>query len=261
MPSKILKKNKASKAPKPKKIKAPPKKAPPKKAPPKKKAPFVPPISVSRPIMLSGNESSGSGALSKQLDVISSKELQLESKLSDFKIEFENKNKEIKALEDLNAITMLSSEVDDLRTNYDNENYEFIKSNINSMLGDKLSSGNRDLLTSVKYELKSVKEKHDLQMAERSMPSDILSKFKNIFVRKETKSLIDDKIANNDLIDEVNIAKSKIKVSKINLLDDEIKYNSLLDEKEIEKVDVSDMYDFFGDEEIQEKMPLKFTKK
>ena len=103
--------------------------------------------------------------------------------------------------------------------NYNNENYEFIKSNINSMLSDKLTSGNRDILTDLKYELKTVKDKHDLQMAERSMPCDILSKFKNIFVRKETKSLIDDKIANNDLVDEVNIAKSKIKVSKINLLD------------------------------------------
>ena len=123
MPSKILKKNKAPqpKTPKPKKPKAPPKPKKSKKSKispnPIKKAVFVPPVSISRPIMLSGNESSGSGALSKQLDIISSKELQLESKLSDFKLEFENKNKEIKALEDLNAITMLSGEVDDLRNN------------------------------------------------------------------------------------------------------------------------------------------------
>lgn len=190
--------------------------------------------------MFSGQDSSN---INKRLDIISSREQQLESKLIEFKKEFNDKEKEVKALEDLNAIQALSQETDNLKSNFDNENYDFIKSQINSLLSDKLSSGNRDILTDLKYNLKNIKEKHDLSMAEKSMPSDIFSRFKGIFSKKETKTLLDDKIEDNDLVDEANDAKSKIRVSNINLLDDEIYDNKLMDNKQILS---SEMDDLFG---------------
>lgn len=190
--------------------------------------------------MFSGQDTSN---INKRLDVISSREQQLESKLVEFKKEFNNKEKEVKALEDLNAIQALSQETENLKTNWSNEEYDFLKTQINGMLNGNLSKGNLDLLIDLKSELKSIKNKHDLEQAEASMPSDIFSRFKGIFSKKETKTLLDDKIVDNDLVDEANEARSKIRVSNINLLDDEIYDNKLMDNKQILS---SEMDELFG---------------
>lgn len=190
--------------------------------------------------MFSGQDTSN---INKRLDVISSREQQLESKLVEFKKEFNNKEKEVKALEDLNAIQALSQETENLKTNWSNEEYDFLKTQINGMLSGNLSRGNMDLLIDLKAELKSIKNKHDLEQAEASMPSDIFSRFKGIFSKKETKTLLDDKIVDNDLVDEANEARSKIRVSNINLLDDEIYDNKLMDNKQILS---SEMDELFG---------------
>ena len=190
--------------------------------------------------MFSGQDS---GIFNRQLDVLKSKEQQLESKLLEFKKEFYNKEKEVKELQDLNAIQMLGQETENLKTNWSNEDYNFLKTQINGMLDVNLTKGNLDLLIDLKSHLKSIKNKHDVEQAEASMPSDIFSRFKGIFSKKETKTLLDDEIVDNDLVDEANEARSKIRVSNINLLDDEIYDNELMDNKQILS---SEMDDIFG---------------
>jgi hypothetical protein len=190
--------------------------------------------------MFSGQDTAN---LNRRLDVISSREQQLERKFLDLKNEFNNKEKEVKALEDLNAIQMLNQEIENLKTNWSNEEYDFLKTQINEMLSENLTRANMDLLIDLKSELKTIKNKHVVEMAEASMPSDIFSRFKGIFSKKETKTLLDDKIVDNDLVDEANEARSKIRVSNINLLDDEIYNNKLMDNKQILS---SEMDELFG---------------
>jgi hypothetical protein len=200
----------------------------------------VPRSSILPTYMFSGQDTAN---LNRRLDVISSREQQLERKFLDLKNEFNNKEKEVKALEDLNAIQMLNQEIENLKTNWSNEEYDFLKTQINEMLSENLTRANMDLLIDLKSELKTIKNKHVVEQAEASMPSDIFSRFKGIFSKKETKTLLDDKIVDNDLVDEANEARSKIRVSNINLLDDEIYNNKLMDNKQILS---SEMDELFG---------------
>lgn len=185
------------------------------------------------PLRMFSGQDTGAIMLSKQFDVLSSKEQKTNEELQNLKNELANEKEDRVNAEDYGAISSFAHDIGNLKINFDKDKYDDLKLYINDMLSGKLSDINRDLLNSIKNDLQQVKNKHDISMAEASMPADVYEKYNGIFKERKTSSLFDDKIVNGDLVDEAVAEKARIRTTKINLMDDVIYNNDLMDESKI----------------------------
>jgi len=152
------------------------------------------------PLQMFSGQDTGS-ILSKQFDVLTSREQQLESKFLDLKNELEKEKKEKKDLEHFSEIQGLGQRVENYRNNVGDEDIVELNNEIKQLLKDKtLDSTNRDLLLDLRI------------YAKESIKQDIEKTFKEV---KSTNTLLDDKIHNNNLVDEAEIIMEEIKGTKI----------------------------------------------
>lgn len=166
----------------------------------------IPRTQQQQPLRMFSGQDTGSILLSKQFDILSSKEQKINEELQNLKSELATEKEDRLNAEDYSAISDFDVGIGNLKINFDKDKYYDLKNYINDMLAEKLSSENRDLLNSLKSDLTQVKNEHDISMAEASMPSDIYEMFKG----KKTSSLFDDKIVNGDLVDEAIAEKERI---------------------------------------------------
>ena len=144
--------------------------------------------------MFSGQDTAN---LSRRLDVITSKEQQLETKLLDLKNQLEKEKEAKKDVEDYSQIQSLGQRVENYKNDIGDEDIVELNNEIKELLKDKtLNSVNRDLLIDLKI------------YAKESIKRDIETIFKEV---KSTNTLLDDEIHNNDLIDEADIVMEEIK--------------------------------------------------
>ena len=135
--------------------------------------------------------------LSRRLDVITSKEQQLETKLLDLKNQLEKEKEAKKDVEDYSQIQSLGQRVENYKNDIGDEDIVELNNEIKELLKDKtLNSVNRDLLIDLRI------------YAKESIKRDIETIFKEV---KSTNTLLDDEIHNNDLIDEADIVMEEIK--------------------------------------------------
>jgi hypothetical protein len=148
--------------------------------------------------MFSGQDT---GNLSRRLDVITSKEQQLETKLLDLKNQLEKEKEAKKDVEDYSQIQSLGQRVENYKNDIGDEDIVELNNEIKELLKDKtLNSVNRDLLIDLRI------------YAKESIKRDIETIFKEV---KSTNTLLDDKIHNNNLVDEAEILMEEIKGTKI----------------------------------------------
>jgi len=155
---------------------------------------------------------------SKQFDVLSSKEQQLESKLINLENELKKEKQDKKNIEIYSEIQDLSIRTNNYINNIGNENYDDIKKGINELLKDKtLDSLYYDMLIDLKKQLSKEKEENIQNYFEE---------------KKETNTLLDDVIVQNELVDEIKEIKKKGRKKKTNTkVDDVIVQNDLVDKQ------------------------------
>ena len=152
------------------------------------------------PLQMFSGQDTGS-ILSKQFDVLTSREQQLEGKFLDLKNELEKEKKEKNFLQHFSEIQGLGQRVENYRNNFGDEDIVEINNEIKQLLKDKtLDSTNRDLLVDLRI------------YAKESIKQDIETIFKEV---KSTNALLDDKIHNNNLLDEAEILMEEIKSKEI----------------------------------------------
>jgi len=148
--------------------------------------------------MFSGQDT---GNLNRQFDILKSKEQQLESKFLDLKKELDKEKQEKKDLEQFSEIQGLSQRVENYKNNVGGEDIVELNNEIKQLLKDKtLDSTNRDLLLDLRI------------YAKESIKQDVETIFKEV---KSTNTLLDDKIHNNNLVDEAEILMEEIKGTNI----------------------------------------------
>lgn len=144
--------------------------------------------------MFSGQDTAN---LSRRLDVITSKEQQLETKLLDLKNQLEKEKEAKKDVEDYSQIQSLGQRVENYKNDVGDEDIVELNNEIKELLKDKtLNSVNRDLLIDLRI------------YAKQDIASNIASMFKEA---KSTNTLLDDVIHDNDLVDEAEILIEEIK--------------------------------------------------
>lgn len=165
--------------------------------------------------MFSGQDSSN---LIKQFDLLNSREKELENKFLNLQQELKKEKNEKKNLEVYSQIQDLSIRAENLKNNIGNENYDEIKKEINELLKDKtLDSTYYDILIDLKKELT------------KEQTENIKDYFKET---KQTNTILDDVIVQNDLIDEVKEVKKKGRKKKTETkIDDIINENNLVDKQ------------------------------
>jgi len=152
------------------------------------------------PLQMFSGQDTGS-ILTKQFDVLTSREQQLEGKFLDLKNELDKEKKEKIYLQHFSEIQGLAQRVENYRNNFGDEDIVELNNEIKQLLKDKtLDSTNRDLLVDLRI------------YAKENIKQDIETIFKEV---KSTNSLLDDKIHNNDLVDEAEILMEEIKGTKI----------------------------------------------
>jgi hypothetical protein len=166
--------------------------------------------------MFSGQDT---GAIfNKQLDVLASKEQQLEGKVLTLQQELQKEKNEKKDLEILTEIQDIGQRIENYKNNIGNEDINYLKTRINELLKNKtLESTYYDILIDQKVYLKDI------------VKENIKDYFEE---KKETNTLLDDTIVQNNLIDEVKETKKKSRRKKTDTkLDDEIYENNLVDKQ------------------------------
>lgn len=148
--------------------------------------------------MFSGQDA---GNLNRQLDVLSSREQQLEGKFLDLKNELEKEKKEKKDLEHFSQIQDLGQRIENYKNNVGNEDIVEINQEIKQLLKDRtLNPTNHDLLIDMRL------------YAKENIKKDVETIFKEV---KSTNTLLDDVIHENNLVDEAQVIIDEMKSTNV----------------------------------------------